>query len=130
LPVEEWQVLIPNHHEGYISWETYQENQRRLRETAQAQGAERRKSPPREGPALLQGLVICGVCGCRMTVRYHQRQGNLYPDYVCQSKLVEYGAARCQHLPGHEIDEAVASLLLKTMTPISLETALAVAGCG
>jgi len=126
LPVEEWQVLIPNHHEGYISWETYQENQRRLRETAQSQGAERRKSPPREGPALLQGLVICGVCGCRMTVRYHQRQGNLYPDYVCQSKLVEYGAARCQHLPGHEVDEAVASLLLKTMTPISLETALAV----
>ena len=126
LPVEEWQVLLPHHHEGYISWETYQENQRRLRETAQARGAERRQSPPREGPALLQGLVICGVCGRRMTVRYHQRQGNLYPDYVCQSKLVEYGAAPCQHLPGHEIDEAVASLLLKTMTPISLETALAV----
>jgi DNA invertase Pin-like site-specific DNA recombinase len=126
LPVEEWQVLIPNHHAGYISWEEYQDNQRRLRETAQAQGAERRQSPPREGPALLQGLVICGVCGRRMTVRYHQRQGNLYPDYVCQSKHIEYGAAPCQHLPGQGIDEAVAGLLLETMTPISLETALAV----
>jgi DNA invertase Pin-like site-specific DNA recombinase len=126
LPVEEWQVLIPNHHEGYLSWEEYQDNQQRLRETAQARGAERRKSPPREGPALLQGLVICGVCGRRMTVRYHQRQGTLYPDYVCQSKYIEYGAARCQQLPGHGIDEAVAGLLLETMTPISLETALAV----
>jgi DNA invertase Pin-like site-specific DNA recombinase len=126
LPVEEWQVLIPNHHAGYISWEAYQDNQRRLRETAQSRGAERRKSPPREGPALLQGLVICGVCGRRMTVRYHERQGTLYPDYVCQSKYIEYGAALCQHLPGQGIDEAVVGLLLETMTPISLETALAV----
>lgn len=126
LPVEEWLVLLPNHHEGYISWEEFQDNRRRLRETAQAQGADRRKSPPREGPALLQGLVICGVCGCRMTVRYHERQGTLYPDYVCQRKLVEYGAALCQHLPGQGIDEAVAGLLIETLTPISLETALAV----
>jgi DNA invertase Pin-like site-specific DNA recombinase len=126
LPMDEWLVLIPNHHEGYISWEEYQDNQRRLREAAQAHGAERRKSPPREGPALLQGLVICGVCGRRMTVRYHVRQGHLYPDYVCQSRYTQYGAARCQHLPGQSIDEAMARLLLETLTPINLEVALAV----
>ena len=118
--------MLPNHHEGYISWEAYQDNQGRLRKAAQAYGAERRKSPPREGPALLQGLVICGICGCRMTVRYHMRQGNLYPDYVCQRRNVEYGAPRCQHLPGKTIDEAVARLLLKTLTPINLEMALTV----
>ena len=84
LPVDEWLVLIPNLHVGYISWEEYQENQRRLKESAQAHGVDRRKSPPREGPALLQGLVICGVCGLRMTVRYHVGRGGVYPDYVCQ----------------------------------------------
>ena len=126
LPMEEWLVLIPNHHEGYITWEEYQDNQRRLRETAQAHGAERRKSPPREGPALLQGLVICGVCGSRMTVRYHVRRGNLYPDYVCQSRYTEHGVERCQHLPGQAIDEAIARLVLETLTPINLEVALAV----
>jgi hypothetical protein len=124
--MEEWLVLIPKHHVGYITWEEYQDNQGRLREAAQAHGAERRKSPPREGPALLQGLVICGVCGCRMTVRYHERQGILYPDYVCQRRHVEYGAERCQHLPGQGIDEAVARLLLETLTPINLDVALAV----
>jgi DNA invertase Pin-like site-specific DNA recombinase len=126
LPREDWLVLIPNAHVGYITWEEYEDNQRRLRESAQAQGAERRKSPPREGPALLQGLVICGVCGRRMTVRYHERQGGLSPDYVCQRELVDQAGPACQHLPGQAIDAAVAQLLLDTMTPLSLEVALAV----
>ena len=68
LPCEQWQALLPNAHPGYISWAEHEQNLRILRENAQAHGAERRKSPPREGPALLQGLAICGVCGDRMTV--------------------------------------------------------------
>jgi hypothetical protein len=63
LPREEWTALIPNAHVGYITWEDFEENQRRLREKAQANGADRRRSPPREGPALLQGLAVCGICG-------------------------------------------------------------------
>lgn len=126
LAMDDWLVLIPNLHVGYITWDEYQDNCRRLRESAQAHGTDRRKSPAREGPALLQGLVICGVCGHRMTVRYHERQGKLYPDYVCQREHIERAAPRCQHLPGQAIDAAVARLLLETMTPISLEVALAV----
>ena len=126
LPVEEWLVLIPNLHVGYISWEEYQENQRRLKESAQARGSDRRKSPPREGPALLQGLVICGVCGSRMTVRYHVGKEGVYPEYICQSAYTTRGAPLCQHVPGQAIDAAVSKLLLETLTPISLEVALAV----
>jgi DNA invertase Pin-like site-specific DNA recombinase len=126
LPSNEWLVLIPNRHVGYISWQEYQDNVKRLQDNAQAHGAERRKSPPREGPALLQGRVICGVCGRRMTVRYHLRQGNLYPDYVCQREHVDHASPRCQHLPGRDIDAAVARLLAETLTPLSLEVALAV----
>jgi DNA invertase Pin-like site-specific DNA recombinase len=126
LPRDEWLVLIPNRHAGYISWEEYEDNVKRLQDNAQAHGKERRKSPPREGPALLQGLVICGVCGRRMTVRYHVRQGNLYPDYVCQREHVAHASPRCQHLPGQAIDSAVAGLIAETLTPFSLEVALAV----
>lgn len=63
LPQEEWHTLLPGAHPGYITWEEYQDNQRRLRENAHALGPERREGPPREGPALLQGLAVCGVCG-------------------------------------------------------------------
>lgn len=126
LPQDNWLVLIPDLHAGYISWEEFQDNQRRLHENAQAHGGDRRASPPREGPALLQGMVICGVCGHRMTVRYHIHWGHLYPDYICQHEKVERCVPICQHIPGRDIDTAVSGLLLEMMTPISLEVALAV----
>ena len=63
LPLDEWQVVIPDAHPGYISWEQYQRNLKRLRECSQAYGHDRRNSPPGEGPALLQGLAVCGLCG-------------------------------------------------------------------
>jgi len=126
LPREEWIALIPNAHAGYISWEEFEENQRRLRENAQAQGGERRKSPPREGPALLQGLVICGVCGDRMTVRYNQRDGKLAPTYLCQQSGIRRAEPICQSIPGGHIDEAVGRLLVEAVTPMALEATVTV----
>jgi DNA invertase Pin-like site-specific DNA recombinase len=96
---EQW-ILVPGMHAGYISWEQYEEHQRRLRENAQAHGHDRRKSPPREGPALLQGLVLCGICGHRMSVRYHNRGTRPVPDYVCQKDGIEHGRPRCQSING------------------------------
>ena len=125
-PRDQWHTLLRDAHPGYISWEEYEDNQKRLCESAQAHGAERRKSPPREGPALLQGLVVCGVCGARMTVRYHQRRGRLLPNYVCQSEGIENAVPKCQELTGAAIDEAVGTLLLETVTPTALEVALQV----
>jgi DNA invertase Pin-like site-specific DNA recombinase len=126
LPRDEWYALIPNMHEGYISWEEYEDNQRRLRECAQAHGVDRRKSPPREGPALLQGLVICGVCGQRMTVRYHVRWGQRCPEYICAREWIEHAQPLCQQIPGAAVDQAVGELLLKTLTPMTLEVAIQV----
>ncbi len=125
-PREEWLSLVPGVHEGYISFEKYEDNQRRLRECAQAHGLDRSKSPPREGPALLQGIVICGICGSRMTIRYHQRQGNLLPQYTCQSDGIENGRKSCQIIPGTNVDRAIGELLMETMTPMALDVALAV----
>jgi DNA invertase Pin-like site-specific DNA recombinase len=126
LAMGDWLVLIPNLHVGYITWEEYQANRKRLSESAQAYGQDRRKSPPREGPALLQGLVLCGICGRRMTIRYYLRHGELSPCYICQGEHIEHGVPLCQQIPGQAIDAAVSRLLLETMTPISLEVAMAV----
>lgn len=125
-PREAWTSLIPGAHAGYISWDTFEDNLRRLAECAQAHGAERRASPPREGPALLQGLAVCGRCGGRMTVRYHSRRGELLPEYRCQRAGIEDGTPVCAAVAGEGVDAAVGELLLATVTPLALEVALAV----
>jgi DNA invertase Pin-like site-specific DNA recombinase len=125
LSREHW-ILFRDVHPGYISWEQYEENQRRIRENAQATGQDRRKSPPREGPSLLQGLAVCGVCGSRMTVRYHMRARKLIPEYVCQSDGADHIVSVCQRLLGEQVDHAVSQLLLDTITPLALEVTLTV----
>lgn len=125
LPREQWEVVRPESHAGYISWETFEANQHQLRENAKARGMER-QSPPREGPALLQGIVLCGRCGDRMTVRYKTVGGKLVPYYVCQSRGIQSAEPICQFVPGAEIDIAIGHLLLETMTPMELDVALAV----
>ena len=126
LPRDQWTARLPDAHPGYITAEQYEANLRQLRQNAQAHGAERRKSPPREGPALLQGLVICGKCGRRMTVRYHGSGARQRPDYLCQREGIETGTAWCQIIAGARIDHAVGELLLHTVSPVSLEVALQV----
>lgn len=128
LPREQWHTLIVDAHPGYISWQEYEENVRRLQENAQARGAAHRQCPPREGPALLQGLVVCGRCGGRMTVFYHSRRGLLLPYYSCMGRkdadLVLHG--HCQSIAGNRIDQAIGDLLVEAVNPLALEVTLAV----
>jgi DNA invertase Pin-like site-specific DNA recombinase len=124
LAPEEWIALIRDAHEGYITWDEFEQNKQRLRENARALGLERVMGPPREGPALLQGLAICAVCGERMTVRYHQRDATLVPEYMCQRHGIKHAQAICQRIPGNAIDEAIGKLLVETVSPRTLEVAL------
>ena len=126
LPRESWHTVILGAHAGYISWEGYEANLARLAENAQANGAERRKSPPREGPALLQGLVLCGRCGERMTVAYSMDHGERRPIYLCQKRGVAFAEPPCQRLLGTQLDRAIAELLVTMVTPLALDAALAV----
>lgn len=126
VPRDEWIALIRDAHPGYISWEEFEQNQQRLQENAAVHGSDRRKSPPREGPALLQGLVICGKCGMRMTVRYNTCNGKIRPLYVCQRNGIERGEPQCQHIPGQSIDQAVGKLVVEAVSPMALEVSLAV----
>ena len=126
LPRDQWQIVLLDAHVGYINWETFEANQQRLRENAQAHGEDRRKGPPREGVALLQGIVLCGQCGRRMGVRYKTLGQRLVPNYMCQRQGIEHGRPICQQVPGAGVDEAIGRLLLEVVTPINLEVALAV----
>jgi len=126
VPREQWIALIRDVHPGYISWDAYETNQKLLLGNATAHGADRAAGPAREGTALLQGLAICGRCGRRMTVRYHTRRGVEVPDYQCQTSCIQDGGQRCQTIPGGTVDDAVANLLLGTLTPHALEVALTV----
>jgi len=125
VPREQWKVLIKDVHEGYISWEEYEKNQKQLQYWTQAKGGtNKRQGPPREGCALLQGLVICGICGKRMTVHYHKRAGRPIPSYVCTMEQREWGGSRCQGVMGEGADKAVGNLLMESVTPLNLEVAL------
>lgn len=124
-PREEWHTLILDAHAGYISWAEYEENLDRLRQNQRAT-PENRRCAPREGPALLQGLAICGVCGARMSVRYQGTRERPQPHYVCKGAGNTQARPNCQSVPGSTIDQAIGDLLLEAMTPVALDVALAV----
>ncbi len=84
VPRQEWISFIPGAHPGYITLDQWEANIARLAANAAAHGRDRAAGPPREGPALLQGIIICGRCGGRMTIRYHARGGKDLPTYLCQ----------------------------------------------
>ncbi|MGH8578014.1 MAG: recombinase family protein, partial [Gammaproteobacteria bacterium] len=127
LPKSEWHALIKDAHPGYISWEEHERIEQRLQESAKALAWERRQSPPREGPALLQGRAVCGLCGNRMHVHYNLRRGGqLVPNYVCFGRGRGFGDPACQSIVGTEIDAAVGKLLVEVVTPMALDLALAV----
>jgi DNA invertase Pin-like site-specific DNA recombinase len=127
VPRDEWIVLIKDAHPEYISWDQYEENLRRLRQNAIAYNNIDRKTPPREGSCLLQGLAVCGKCGQRMTIRYkYRRSRRVDPVYLCQRQRVERWESSCQYIPGAGIDEAIGKLLIESVTPLTLEVALEV----
>ena len=126
-PIDEWTVLIHDHHPGYVTWPRYQASLQVLAGNAAARGQDRNAGPPREGPALLQGLVVCGRCGRRMTVRYHTRaDGTIVPDYVCQNDGIRTAQPICQHIGGAPVDTAISELILRALTPLALQTAVTV----
>jgi DNA invertase Pin-like site-specific DNA recombinase len=115
---EDWEVLIQEAHPGYIRWEQYLHNQQRLADNC----TDRRESrgAAREGAALLPGIVLCGKCGRRMTLRYCDH--TYY--YRCQLAYQEYGEPLCQFIRGEDVDIAVTALLLEAMTPAQLSISL------
>jgi DNA invertase Pin-like site-specific DNA recombinase len=122
LPQSQWRVFIPDHHEGFIDWQTYERNQERLGSNTRPQSHEA-GGAVREGTALLQGIARCGRCGRKLNVIYTGK--NSAPGYYCMgTTLVDGRGARCLQVGGCQIDEAVANVFLKEMNPAGLEAAI------
>ncbi|MGH8111839.1 MAG: recombinase family protein [Rhodanobacteraceae bacterium] len=126
LARKDWQVVIPDAHAGYLSWAEFERNQVTLRQNALGFSSAGRGAVPREGPALLQGRVLCGRCGARMRVRYQQVASGLVPYYQCCEESVRRAGKFCQSIHGAAVDRAIGALLLERVAPAALEVALAV----
>jgi len=126
MPVKEWHAYMTGAHPGYITGDQFGQNVKKLADNACAHGEDRRKSPPREGPALLQGIIVCGKCGKRMTVRYQQNSSKLVPVYTCQRDRIENGAKVCQTVAGEKVDEEISKLLLEMINPLAIKAAIKV----
>ncbi len=125
LPRAEWQVLIPEHHPGFIDWQTYEANQQRIARNTRP-GPHKAGGAVREGGALLQGLARCGRCGRRLHTHYRGR--NSAPGYHCPGKvLVEGRGVYCLNIGGIQIDEAVTRTFIAALEPVRLAATLAAA---
>ena len=120
LPPERWEVVIHDHHPGYISWETFCANQRQLAANRPQRGAR----PVREGSALLQGIVLCGHCGTTMGVSYSSSGA---AHYRCRSRLDETHTPSCRSVSAALVDPVVQARLLAAVTPQQIALALAAA---
>jgi len=118
LPREQWGIVIYDHHPGYITWEQFLANERRLKANRTFQGAR----PVREGSALLQGIVRCGCCG-RSMATFYTSDGK--PGYDCKwSRVDGVGTPGCRGVMGEVIEQAVAKRLLAAVAPEQITLAL------
>lgn len=125
LPRTDWVVLLRDHHEGYITWETYERNQQLIAENAQMKGLMARGAA-RRGPSLVAGLLRCGRCGRRLHVTYSGSTGRVVR-YHCRGAQINHGADRCLSIGGLRIDEAIEREVLRVLTPGAIEAAVATA---
>jgi DNA invertase Pin-like site-specific DNA recombinase len=117
VPVAEWEVCIPGHHPGYLSFEVYLANRERLRGNWRSPSGEG-GGAAREGRALLQGLVRCGRCGRKMQVGYSARTG---VRYLCNRALTLYGSGRvCQSVAGRRLEASVLEQVFSVLEPAAL----------
>jgi len=117
-----WNVLIRDHHEGYLTWAEFEENQVLLRENAHMQKRAARKAA-RGGRALLTGLARCGQCGRMMRVFYGARSGHAHR-YQCRGDDAHVGAGLCIGIGGLRVDRAIAAAMLEAVSDRAIEAAV------
>jgi DNA invertase Pin-like site-specific DNA recombinase len=123
LPIEEWPVCIHAHHPAFISWEEYVKNRNQLR---QNWSREMSTGAAREGSALLQGIVYCGVCGRKMSIQNRASIEKRSPAYICQRGYTDGDRHICQSMTTRHVDAGVVAAFLEAISPVQLEVAIRV----
>src|SRR5690348_6504011 len=117
---EEWEVLIRDHHDGYISWEEYDRNQKIIAGNANMKGTMVAGSV-RKGGGLLVGLLRCGHCGRKLKVLHHARRDTRY---ICNAEMDYASDKKCITFSNMRVDAAVSAEVLRAISPLAIEAAL------
>jgi hypothetical protein len=125
LPQDQWEVLIKDHHEGFIGWDTYQANQAKIAQNIRPAAHQPGTGAVREGCALLQGLATCGTCGRKLAV-YYEGKHKATPGYYCTGtgNMVDGRGTRHLRVGGVAIDQAVTGAFLAALEPVALQACL------
>jgi Recombinase zinc beta ribbon domain len=118
-PQSEWEVLLRDQHEGYITWSEFERNQRVIANNATGKGSAV-TGAVRRGELLLAGLLRCGHCGRKLYVGYGGKAGR----YYCQGALVNHGTTRCISFGGLRADAAVGTEVLRVLKPLGIDAAV------
>jgi len=122
VPLEEWPIVLQDVYPAYISWEYFLANQKRLADN-QNRYRQDRPGVPRKGQALLQGIILCGRCGSRMSLHYSGPHGQ-FPVYKCQYARQQLQHGHCQEIRALGLDEAIECLILDALQPDRIALAL------
>ena len=118
--LSECDVLIKDHHDGYISWEEFERNQQVIADNAVSKGSTIAKGAVRKGEVLLAGLLRCGHCGRKLHVHYSSNIGR----YTCYGARANHGTQRCMSIGSPKIDAAVSTEVLRLVRPLGIDAAV------
>ncbi len=116
LPMEQWKIRINDVYPAYITWETFEQIQQMLIENYAAYDRNKSRGVPRDGAALLHGIVYCGECGHKMVVQY--KGGTRY---LCNYLRQQYHVPVCQYIHADPVDERIVEAFFQALSPVELD---------
>jgi DNA invertase Pin-like site-specific DNA recombinase len=119
-PQTEWDVLIKDQHEGYITWDEFERNQRVIADNATGKGSAAARGAVRSGQPLLAGLLRCGHCGRKLHVAYGGATGR----YLCRGALVNHGTEKCISFGSLRVDHVVGAEVVRVLKPLGIDAAV------
>ena len=115
LPIEEWKIRVNDRYPAYIDWPTYEKIQAQLMDNYLEYDRNKTRGVPRNGAALLHGIVYCGECGHKMVVQYKNSTR-----YICNYLRQQYGVPVCQFIPADMVDNHVVNAFFEALSPVEL----------
>jgi DNA invertase Pin-like site-specific DNA recombinase len=115
LPPEQWRVVVKDKYPAYVNWQTFEKIQAMLRDNYAEYDRNKSRGVPREGEALLHGIVYCGECGHKMVVQYKNATR-----YICNYLRQQHGTKQCQFIPANPIDQNAVAAFFEALAPAEL----------
>jgi len=116
LPIDQWKIIVKDKYPAYISWQTFEKIQAKLKDNYSEYARNKSRGIPRPGAALLHGIVYCGECGHKMIVQYKG-----WTSYICNTLRQEYQIPNCQVIPAKAVDDYVVANFFDALCPVEID---------